>query len=73
MVRRARTFDTLRLRNSRSGRTRTWLPQSSLSIAVLVPAMRDKPGATDNRKTRFDLRHALDCDLFTVTGKIRLG
>jgi hypothetical protein len=73
MVRRARTFDTLRLRNSRSGRTRTWLPQSSLSIAVLVPAMRDKPGPTDNRKTRFDLRHALDCDLFTVTDKIRLG
>lgn len=30
---------------------------------------RDDIGATDIRKTRFDLRHALDCELATVTGR----
>jgi hypothetical protein len=56
--------------NSRSGRTRNWFQRNSLSIAVLVPRMRDQSGATDNRQTRFDSRHALDCDLLTVIDKM---
>jgi hypothetical protein len=69
VIHRARTCDTLRLRNSGSGRTRIRLQRNSLSIAVLIPHMRGESGTTDNRKTRFDSHHAPDCDLLTRIGR----
>lgn len=35
----------------------------------LLPESSGGLRSTDNRKTRFDLRHALDCDLVAVTSR----
>lgn len=41
----------------------------SLSIADFIPKSSGRFRSTDNRKTRFDLRHALDCDFVAVTSR----
>lgn len=41
----------------------------SSSTADFFPVSRDDIGPADIRKTRFDLRRALGCELVTLTGR----
>lgn len=70
MVRHAWTYRTASSLNFRfQANLESVSAKLSSSIAAFVPDLRDAFGSTDNRKTRFDLRHALDCDFVAVISR----